>query len=132
MAVSEQSQNLVCALASPCGAQSGTATHGSQGGGDRSTNCRSRKCRQRDLHMDVSLRIYSIFGQFLCFVETGMFATREDLRYAAAHILDLDPVDVEMYMNDNQFLMSNTLTLWEQNVHQDTVLTLRRLGYEGL
>ena len=84
------------------------------------------------MHPPVSLRIYSIFGQFLCEVETGIFATGEDLRYAAAHILDLNPRVVEMYMNDDEFLMSNTLTLWEQNVHQDTVLTLRRLGYEGL
>ena len=39
LAVLEQSQNLVCADASSCWEQSGMATHGSQGGTDRTTNC---------------------------------------------------------------------------------------------
>ena len=84
------------------------------------------------MHPPVSLRLISVFAEFLCFVETGMFATGEDLRYEAAHMLDLNPRMVEMYAKDNEYLMSNTLTVWEQSIDQDTVLTLRRLGIDGL
>ena len=84
------------------------------------------------LEEQLRLRIESIWGVFLCYVNIGMFQTGEQLRRASAEILGLPPDMVELGADADEFVLDNRDTLWEQHVTRTTTLWLRRIGIDGM